>query len=114
MDTIEETAAIVCSQADRIGGWGMKMPVVIAAVASVTVISGTGVFGGDEPAGSAKRLFEKRCGACHGLDRATSQRRTAQEWERTVLRMKDSLGAPLTDQEARTIIEYLSKNYRSR
>jgi cytochrome c5 len=90
------------------------MQVVILAAISVVVFSGTSVSGADKTAGNAKRLFEMKCSACHGLDRATSQRKTSQEWERTVLRMKDSLGAPLTDQEARTIIEYLSKNYRAR
>jgi mono/diheme cytochrome c family protein len=92
----------------------MKMLMVILAAVCAAIISGTGAFGAEKKTGDAKGLFEKKCGACHGLDRATSQRRTAQEWERTVLRMKESLGAPLTDQEARTIIDYLSKSYRAR
>ena len=89
----------------------MKMLRIILAGVSAVVISGTGAPGADKPAGDAKELFEKRCGVCHGLDRSTSKRQTAREWERTVLRMKNSLGALLTDQEARTIIDYLSKNY---
>ncbi|HET6364158.1 MAG: c-type cytochrome, partial [Nitrospirota bacterium] len=58
----------------------------------------------------AKGLFEKKCGTCHTLGRSTSEKRTAREWQRTVLRMKNAMGAAITDQEASAIIEYLAKN----
>lgn len=67
---------------------------------------------GDEgPAIDAKGLFEKKCGTCHTLKRSTSGKKTAREWQRTVLRMKNAMGAAITEPEARAIIEYLSKNY---
>jgi hypothetical protein len=45
------------------------------------------------------------------MSRATSQKKTPREWERTVLRMKNANGAPISDQEAKTIINYLSKKH---
>jgi mono/diheme cytochrome c family protein len=89
----------------------MKKLVVSLAGMCALVLSGVAVDGADKSEGATKDLFEKRCGACHSVSRATSEKKTAREWERTVLRMKNSLGARLTDQEAKAIIEYLSKNH---
>jgi mono/diheme cytochrome c family protein len=89
----------------------MKKLVVSLVGVSALVLSGVAVVGAEKSEGATKDLFEKRCGACHSVDRSTSQKKTAREWERTVLRMKNSLGARLTDQEAKAIIEYLSKNH---
>ena len=90
----------------------MKWRLVIVAVLSCLTFLGSDAFGGDKPAKTAKKLFEERCGICHGLDRATDQRKTIDEWSRTVRRMRDAYGANLTDEEAKTIINYLSKLYR--
>jgi len=84
----------------------------MVAVLSALVFLGSDVYGGDKPAKTAKKLFEERCSICHGLDRAKDNRRSADEWARTVRRMRDAFGAKLTDEEAKTIIDYLSKHYR--
>jgi len=55
-------------------------------------------------------LFEAKCSLCHGLDRPTSKRKTSEEWEKTVLRMKRN-GAPITDKEMEIIVKYLSEHY---
>jgi mono/diheme cytochrome c family protein len=89
----------------------MKKLVVSLAGIIALVLSGVVVVGAERTEGATKDLFEKRCGACHSIDRSTSQKKTVREWERTVLRMKNSLGARLTDQEAKAIIEYLAKNH---
>lgn len=59
----------------------------------------------------AKALFEKKCIQCHTLDRATTTKKTQAEWKDTVMRMKNVNGAPITDEQAKTIIEYLTENY---
>jgi mono/diheme cytochrome c family protein len=62
-------------------------------------------------AADAKALFEKKCSTCHGLDKPKSKQKTQTEWADTVLRMKDKNGAPVNDNEAKNIIDYLAKNY---
>lgn len=58
-----------------------------------------------------KALFENSCGKCHSLDRPKSKKKTTEEWETTVLRMKKG-GAPITDDEAKLIVNYLSETYK--
>lgn len=58
-----------------------------------------------------KELFESKCKLCHGLDRPASKKKTNQEWNETVSRMKNKHKAPITDEEVALIVEYLSKTY---
>lgn len=58
-----------------------------------------------------KELFETKCGSCHSADRPKSVRRSAQDWEATVMRMKDDHGCDITNAEAKMIIDYLAKHY---
>jgi mono/diheme cytochrome c family protein len=59
----------------------------------------------------AQDLFEGKCSLCHSADRPKSKKKTKKEWEATVMRMKNVNGAPLSDEEAGIIIEYLAENY---
>lgn len=65
----------------------------------------------DKQQADSKALFEKKCSSCHKADRATSKQKTAAEWTDTVMRMKNKNGAPVSDEEAQQIIDYLAKNY---
>jgi hypothetical protein len=58
----------------------------------------------------AKALFEKKCNACHSIDRPKSVKKTNEEWTKTVMRMKEKTGNIATD-EARIVIDYLTKAY---
>ena len=71
----------------------------------------TSIFAVEKPDADAKALFESKCSACHSIDRPKSKRKTAAEWEKTVMRMKNVNGCPITDEEAKTIITYLVNNY---
>lgn len=62
-------------------------------------------------AGDIKTLFEKKCSGCHGTKKATGQKKNQVEWADTVMRMKNKNGAPVNDNEAKAIIDYLAKNY---
>jgi mono/diheme cytochrome c family protein len=59
----------------------------------------------------AEALFESKCSRCHTIDRPKSKKKTEAEWKSTVMRMKNVNGCPITDEEAQTIIKYLSENY---
>jgi cytochrome c5 len=89
----------------------MRKLIAFLAGGIAWVVSGTAAFSAERSAGEVKELFEQKCGTCHALSRSTSLKKTAREWQRTVSRMKNSLGAQLTDQEATAIVEYLSKNH---
>jgi mono/diheme cytochrome c family protein len=58
-----------------------------------------------------KALFEKKCSTCHSIKKPTSAKKTQSEWNETVMRMKNKNGAPVNDDEAKVIIEYLAKNF---
>jgi hypothetical protein len=75
------------------------------------VVSGLSVYGAGESKEDAKVLFEQLCSICHSIDRPKSERKTAKEWENTVMRMKNVHGCPIRDDEAKIVIDYLSKNY---
>jgi cytochrome c5 len=86
------------------------LPVLCLGIALVFVsVQGSGA----EEGSGAKDLFENKCSICHSIDRPKSKKKTQEGWETTVLRMKTVNGAPVTDEEAQTIIDYLSENYGS-
>ncbi len=62
------------------------------------------------PAIDAAPLLRERCTLCHTLDRVESARKTAEEWEQTVVRMIGR-GARLTEEEQRILIAYLAAQY---
>ncbi|MBZ0156382.1 MAG: hypothetical protein K8I29_09265 [Alphaproteobacteria bacterium] len=59
---------------------------------------------------SPESLFESTCSQCHSLELPRSQRMNKEEWKSLVERMRSN-GCSITDQEAATIVEYLSKEY---
>lgn len=54
-----------------------------------------------------------RCVICHSLEyipsNAPAMNRSG--WEKTIQKMRDRFGAPITDEEARQILDYLASNY---
>jgi len=63
-----------------------------------------------QEAADAKVSFERKCIACHSAARATSLKKTNEEWTKTVMRMKNRTQSIKAD-EARVIIDYLTKTY---
>ena len=57
-----------------------------------------------------KAVFEKKCVSCHGLDKVRSKKKTEKEWLLTVEKMKKK-GASLNEEEVKSVVEYLAKNY---
>ena len=54
-----------------------------------------------------------RCIICHSVEyipsNAPAMNRAA--WQKTIQKMRDRYGAPITDEEANQILDYLSANY---
>jgi len=64
-----------------------------------------------QEATDAKTLFEKKCSACHSADRSKSLKKTIEEWTKTVTRMQEKRKQNISNDEARIIIDYLTKTY---
>ncbi len=48
---------------------------------------------------------------CHPTDKPKSKKKSKADWEKTVMRMKNVNRAPINDEEANVIIEYLAEHY---
>lgn len=57
-----------------------------------------------------KELFETACSNCHDLSVVTGQRKTPADWGTTMDNML-AHGAPITEEQANQILEYLGKHY---
>jgi mono/diheme cytochrome c family protein len=66
-------------------------------------------------AAPGKEVVEGACAACHSLDyiQMNSPFLDSKKWEATVAKMIKTFGAPITDDDAKKIVAYLSNNYGS-
>ena len=64
----------------------------------------------DLPEGKGKDVLENVCGACHGVDLIAGRRATKEGWGYIVDDMV-SRGASATNEQIKTINEYLAKNF---
>jgi len=94
------------------------MRTMMLAVASLALLAGTAFA--DEQAiklkpGPGLDKVEGNCGACHTLAYIpmNSVYLSRAAWTAEVTKMIKAFGAPIDDADAKTIIEYLSKNYGS-
>ncbi len=69
------------------------------------------VLAGTAKAPSTAALYEKKCSTCHAIERSKSKRKSGKAWRKTVMRMKNSNGCPITDEEAVIIIDHLTEFY---
>lgn len=63
--------------------------------------------------GPGRELFIARCSSCHSVDyiRMHAPFGTPALWESSVAKMRNAFKAPLDDEDARAIVEYLSVAY---
>jgi len=63
--------------------------------------------------GAGRDLTVGLCMICHSIDyipaNAPAMNRAA--WQKTIQKMRDRFGAPITDQQANSILDYLAANY---
>jgi cytochrome c5 len=65
---------------------------------------------GPVPDGPGRKILLNTCTMCHDLGRIKTGRRSAEEWEETLISMLNE-GAPLSDTEFPVIHDYLSKYF---
>ena len=63
--------------------------------------------------GAGRDVVESNCGACHSLDyiRINAPFMTQKVWEAEVGKMIKAFGAPIEPADAKTIVDYLTRNY---
>ena len=85
------------------GAVGYVVPRANAAAAEVT----------DLREGAGRDLTVGQCMICHSVEyissNAPAMNRAA--WQKTIQKMKDKFGAPITDEAAKQILDYLDTNY---
>jgi hypothetical protein len=55
----------------------------------------------------ARALFEAKCSTCHPLSRPLGKNKDLAGWTKTVTRMQQVNGCPITDAEGKAIVDYL-------
>jgi cytochrome c5 len=73
--------------------------------AALFLAGGVGPAVGQAP-GDAKALFEAKCSICHPISRPLGKTKDRQGWTETVTRMQKGNGCPISDGEAKQIIDY--------
>src|SRR5215475_3970761 len=67
---------------------------------------------GQLKAGTGVETARNHCLTCHSTDYIVMQPRgDAKQWQGVVTKMIKVYGAPLNDRDAKTIVEYLAKQY---
>ncbi|HEY7650998.1 MAG TPA: cytochrome c [Methylomirabilota bacterium] len=61
--------------------------------------------------GAGVDVARQQCASCHSTDYIVMQPRSAKQWEGVVTKMIKVFGAPVNDQDAKTIAEYLATQY---
>ena len=63
--------------------------------------------------GPGRELPSQRCAICHSLEYIPSSAPAMDRggWQKSIQKMRDRFGAPISDDEARQILEYLAANY---
>jgi competence protein ComEA len=62
------------------------------------------------PAGKGKDIVEGACSDCHGSEQVQGRAWTADRWRKIVRQMVDK-GAVLSDEETKTLLDYLIANF---
>ena len=62
--------------------------------------------------GAGVEVTRQQCVSCHSTDYIVMQPRgSARQWDGVVTKMIKVFGAPVNDQDAKTIVEYLATQY---
>src|SRR5579864_5359954 len=62
------------------------------------------------PEGDGQATVQSACGVCHSLTQVTNSGHDRDEWD-TVLHMMVNVGAPVTEEQFGTVLDYLTKNF---
>lgn len=93
---------------------------VIAAALMLALLAGAaprGTVAADEPMaladGPGRDLTVGRCIICHSVEYIPSNAPAMNRagWQKSIQKMKERFGAPITDEESKQILDYLDGHY---
>jgi competence ComEA-like helix-hairpin-helix protein len=84
--------------------------IILSIFLSIFTVSILSAQDDDLPAGKGKDVLQRMCTTCHGLTQVTEIRSTKKLWENVVEDMV-SRGAEASDDEVKTVVSYLSRNF---
>lgn len=89
----------------------MRRAIVLAALIAPPALAGEDAI--QLKAGAGREQVEANCVACHSLDYIgmNSPFLDRKGWEGTVNKMIKIMGAPVSEADARAIVDYLQANY---
>jgi len=98
-------------------GKGQRFAVWVAVVGAAAGHAMSAPAAAAEPTelrdGAGRDLTVGRCIICHSVEyipsNAPAMNRAA--WQKSIQKMKEKFGAPITDEEAKQILDYLDANY---
>jgi sulfite dehydrogenase (cytochrome) subunit B len=92
----------------------------VVAFTTIAALAGLAAAAADErrielKPGAGREAVEDNCGVCHSLDYIpmNSPFLNADAWNAEVTKMIRAFGAPINESDARSIADYLAKNYGS-
>ena len=99
------------------GGAGHRFAVLVAVAVAAAAHAMSGPAAAAEVTdlrdGAGRDLTVGRCILCHSVEyipsNAPAMNRAA--WQKSIQKMKEKFGAPITDEEAKQILDYLDANY---
>ena len=84
----------------------------VVAAAADTVIITLPPDHGALPPGPGMEVAQKACQTCHSTDYIAMQPRGGEaQWRAVVTKMIKVFGAPIPDDDARAVVEYLAREY---
>lgn len=86
----------------------MKKILSVAIALSFAAVAAVAAQASDAPADKAKALFETKCSVCHPFAKPLGVNKDKAGWEATVKRMQAKKPGNFTDDEAKTIADYLA------
>lgn len=100
----------------------MRGSITCAALIAVALLAAAPriAAAADEPvalaAGPGRDLTIGRCIICHSLEYIPSNAPAMDRngWQKTIQKMKDRFGAPITDEESQEILDYLDAHYSAK
>ncbi len=88
----------------------ITLSMLLAACGSKGGSTATQPSGSTSSTADGQTLMNTRCNKCHSLERVTSAKKTADQWNQTVSRMITN-GAQITPEEQKVLVDYLAKTY---
>ena len=96
----------------RAGAWARPLLLLALAAAAVSAAADTEVPVQLKDA-PGRDLTAGHCALCHSLEYIPSNAPAMDRagWQKTVQKMRERFGAPITDEQAKVILDYLAASY---